>query len=60
MMRTLYEQKVDCLGVVSSASAGIDDPVFGKSLGKISDYVMNTTPAVIGKIPKPSTCSTGM
>ncbi len=52
MMRTLYEQQVDCLGVVSSASAGIDDPVFGKSLGKISDYVMNTTPAVNWKNPK--------
>jgi len=52
MMRTLYEQKVDCLGVVSPASSGIDDPSFGKSLGRISDYVMVSTPAVNWKNPK--------
>jgi branched-chain amino acid transport system substrate-binding protein len=52
MMRTIYEQRVNCLGVVSPASAGIADPVFGKSLGKISDYVMSTAVAVNWKNPK--------
>jgi branched-chain amino acid transport system substrate-binding protein len=40
MMRTIYEQKVDCLGIVSPASTGIDDPTFGKSLGSLADYVI--------------------
>jgi branched-chain amino acid transport system substrate-binding protein len=52
MMRTLYEQKVDCLGIVSPASNGIDDPTFGKSLGKLSDYVMCCSFFVNWKNPK--------
>jgi branched-chain amino acid transport system substrate-binding protein len=52
MMRTLYEQRVDCLGVVSPPSTGIDDPSFGKSLGNLADYVMVTTPGVNWKNPK--------
>ncbi len=52
MTRTSYEQKVDCLGVVSPASAGMDDPTFGKTLGKISDYVLASSPAVNWKNPK--------
>jgi branched-chain amino acid transport system substrate-binding protein len=52
MMRTLYEQKVDCLGIVSPASTGIDDPTFGKSLGKLADYVINCSFWVNWKNPK--------
>jgi branched-chain amino acid transport system substrate-binding protein len=52
MMRTLYEQKVDCLGIVSSASTGMDEPSFGTSLGKIADYVMNCSFSVNWKNPK--------
>jgi len=52
MMRAVYEQKVDCLGVVSPASIGMSDPSFGKSLGKISDYVMHGGPSINWKNPK--------
>ena len=52
MVRTLYEQKVDCLGIVPPASTGIDEPSFGKSLGKIADYVLNFGFAVNWKNPK--------
>jgi branched-chain amino acid transport system substrate-binding protein len=52
MTRTIYEQKVDCLGIVASASTGIDEPLFGKSLGKIADYVLNCSFAVNWKNSK--------
>jgi branched-chain amino acid transport system substrate-binding protein len=52
MMRTLYEQKVDCLGLVSPASTGIDEPSFGTSLGKIADYVICCSFSVNWKNPK--------
>jgi branched-chain amino acid transport system substrate-binding protein len=52
MMRTLYEQRVDCLGIVSAASTGIDEPTFSKSLGKIADYVINCSFSVNWKNPK--------
>ena len=52
MMRTLYEQRVDCLGIISPASTGIDDPTFGKSLGKLADYVMCCSFFVNWKNPK--------
>jgi len=52
MMRTLYEQKVDCLGVLSSASTGMDEPNFGKTLGRVADYVANCTFYYNWKNPK--------
>jgi len=52
MMRTLFEQKVDCLGVVTPASTGISDPIFGESLGNIADYVSDVLYAVNWKNPK--------
>jgi len=52
MMRTLYEQRVDCLGIISPASTGIDDTTFGKSLGKLADYVICCSFFVNWKNPK--------